>query len=133
MADRVVDATWLGDLRVDATAGAFTVRVDEPSRVGGSDTGPQPTDYLLMSVASCFVLSVAFSARKRGIELGRIEVTVGGTYDGPRFSAIEIEVRTDAPEHAVEQLMSSARRVCYVTNTLREPPDISVAHAPVGG
>ena len=128
MADRVITAEWLGDFRVDVTAGAFNLRVDEPARVGGSDTGPQPTDLLLASVASCVVLSVAFSARKRGIELGRIDVTVGGDYAGPRFQAIEVVVSTDAPAEAVDDLIAAAQRVCYVTNTLRHQPEISITH-----
>lgn len=128
MADRVITAQWQGDFRVDVTAGAFPLRVDEPERVGGSDTGPQPTDLLLAAVASCVVLSVAYSARKRGIELGRIDVTVGGDYEGPRFRAIEATVSTDAPPEQVDALMAAAQRVCYVTNTLKEPPEITVVH-----
>lgn len=128
MADRVVTAEWQGDFRVDVTAGAFALRVDEPARVGGSDTGPQPTDLLLAAVASCVVLSVAYSARKRGIELGRIDVTVGGDYEGPRFRDIEVTVTTDAPASIVDELIASAQRVCYVTNTMRKPPQITVTH-----
>lgn len=128
MADRVVTAQWQGDFRVDVTAGRFPLRVDEPERVGGSDTGPQPTDLLLAAVASCVVLSVAYSAKKRGLELTRIDVSVGGDYEGLRFRTIEAIVSTDAPPDAVEALMASAQRVCYVTNTLRETPEVTVTH-----
>jgi putative redox protein len=131
VADRVITAAWQGEFRVDITAGAFHLRVDEPERVGGSDTGPQPTDLLLASVASCVALSVAFSARKRGIELSRIDVTVGGDYEGPRFRAISVTVSTDAPADAIDGLMAAAQRVCYVTNTLREPPEITLVHQSV--
>lgn len=128
MADRVITAQWQGDFRVDVEAGRFPLRVDEPERVGGSDTGPQPTDLLLAAVASCMVLSVAYSARKRSLELHRIEVTVGGNYEGQRFRSIEVTVATDAPTDVVDALMASAQRVCYVTNTLREGPEITVTH-----
>jgi len=128
VADRMITAHWQGDFRVDVEAGRFPLRVDEPERVGGSDTGPQPTDLLLAAVASCMVLSVAYSARKRGIELHRIEVTVGGYYEGPRFRSIEVTVATDAPADVVDVLIASARRVCYVTNTLSESPEITVTH-----
>lgn len=128
MADRVITAEWQGDFRVDVTAGDFTLRVDEPARVGGSDTGPQPTDLLLAAVASCVVLSVAFSARKRGVELQRIDVTVGGNYSGPRFEDIEVTVLTDAPADVADELMAAAQRVCYVTNTMRQSPRITITH-----
>ena len=128
MADRVITAHWQGDYRVDVEAGRVPLRVDEPERVGGSDTGPQPTDLLLAAVASCMVLSMAYSARKRDLELHRIEVTVGGYYEGLRFRSIEVSVSTDAPADVVDVLMASAQRVCYVTNTLRDSPEITVTH-----
>ena len=124
--DRLVTAKWAGGFQVDVQAGAFGLRVDEPERVGGSDTGPQPTDLLLSAVASCFVLSLAYAASKRGITVERIGVAVTGTYEGPRFSAIRIEVDVAAPDDVVAALITAAERVCYVTNTLKRPPEITV-------
>jgi putative redox protein len=130
MTTRSVTAKWLGGYQVDVAAGRFQVRVDEPETVeGGTDTGPQPTDYLLVSVASCFALSLAHSARKRGQELPPIVVNVTATYDGPRFSDIAIEVVSDLPDSDMQRLIAAAERVCYVTNTLRRPPTITVHHA----
>jgi uncharacterized OsmC-like protein len=128
MTTRTVNAEWLEGLQVDTMAGQFTFRVDEPESVGGTDTGPQPTDYLLGSVASCFVLALVYSARKRNVELPAVEVAVTGTYDGPRFSDIAIEVITPLPAEQMDTLIASAERVCYVTNTLRRPPEITVTH-----
>ncbi|MSW35927.1 MAG: hypothetical protein F2838_01580 [Actinobacteria bacterium] len=128
MEDRTVSARWLGGYQVDVVAGDFTVRVDEPERVGGTDTGPQPTDLLLASVASCFVLSLAWAANKRGITLESVGVNVTGTYEGPRFSAIAIDVDLPLPAEQAEALIRSAERVCYVTNTLRRPPELTVRH-----
>jgi putative redox protein len=130
MPERAVTARWLGDYRVDVTAGEFDLRVDEPVSVGGDDTGPQPTDLLLASVSSCFVLSLAWAARKRGLVLESIAVSVTATYDGPRFSRIEIEVDLPGDVDQVEALIAAAERVCYVTNTLRRSPDIEVRRAP---
>ena len=124
--DRSAHARWLGGFRVDVATGDFTLRVDEPERVGGSNTGPQPTDLLLASVASCFVMSLAYAAGKRGVELSSIEVDVTATYDGPRFSAIAIDVSIPVPDDVAERLIHSAERVCYVTNTLSRSPKITV-------
>lgn len=126
MDDRLVRAKWLGGFQVDVQAGAFGLRVDEPERVGGTGTGPQPTDLLLSGVASCFLLSLAYAAAKRDIVVESIAVDVTGTYDGPRFSAIRIDVDIDAPEDVVATLIAAAERTCYVTNTLKRPPEITV-------
>ena len=124
--DRLVTARWAGGYQVDVQAGEFGLRVDEPERVGGTNTGPQPTDLLLSAVASCFVLSLAYAAAKRDIVVESIGVAVTGTYEGPRFSGIRIEVDVVAPDDVVATLIAAAERVCYVTNTLKRPPEITV-------
>lgn len=122
---RSVSARWTGGLRAEVDAGGFPVVADEPESVGGTGSGPQPTELLLASIASCFTLAVAYSAARRDVALADLRVDVTGTYDGPRFRAFRIEVRTAAPQGAeLERLVESAKRVCYVTRTLAEPPEI---------
>lgn len=126
-AERTVTARWEEGLRCVTQAGRFDIVVDEPESVGGTDRGPQPTELLLASVASCFTLAVAYSADKRGVAIESLDVAATGTYDGPRFSAIRIAVRVAGPsEKEVARLIRSAERVCYVTNTLQNPPEIEV-------
>ena len=122
---RRVSARWDGDLRAVVDAGRFQLIVDEPESVGGTNRGPQPTDVLLASVASCFAISMAHAARKGGIELPDLEVTATATYDGLRFSAVDISLTSTIAHAALEQLIPHAQRVCYVTNTLRQPPEIT--------
>jgi putative redox protein len=69
MAERTVRTRWDSGLRAVTQAGNFEVVVDEPERSGGTDTGPQPTDLLLVSVSSCIALALAWVARRRGVDL----------------------------------------------------------------
>jgi uncharacterized OsmC-like protein len=123
---RSVEGVWRGGLRCDVAAQSFVIVVDEPKSVGGTDSGPQPTDLFLASVASCFSLAVAYSARKQSVELNSISVTVTGTYDGPRFRAINIVSRLGCNPAELDKLVRAAERICYVTNTLRSDVDIAV-------
>ncbi|HEY1973732.1 MAG TPA: OsmC family protein [Pseudonocardia sp.] len=125
---RTVLARWTGGLRAEMDAGGFPVVSDEPESVGGTGTGPQPTELLLASIASCFTLAMAYSARKRGLDLGAdTEVEVTGHYDGPQFDSFRIVVRTSSPSGAeLTRLLESAERVCYVTRTLRASPKIEI-------
>ena len=93
--------------------------VDEPESVGGSNLGPQPTDLFLASIASCFTLAIAYSARKRSITVHNLSVSVTGIYDGPGFRAITINAQLNCDSGDVESLIRAAERVCYVTNTLK--------------
>lgn len=113
-------------MRATAEAGDHRIVVDEPESAGGTDAGPQPTDLLLASAASCFTLALAYAARKRRIELSGVRVTATGTYDGPRFSHIALSVTSDDPRETLETLLPAAERLCYVTNTLRDPPELRI-------
>lgn len=126
MTSRSVEAVWEGGMRCSVQAGRFALTVDEPESSGGTDAGPQPTELFLASVASCFTLAIAHSARKRGLELGDVQVTTTGVYDGPRFAEIEIDVRIDPEPPDLSRLLTSAERVCYVSNTLRTLPKLTV-------
>lgn len=129
-AERSVRARWDGGLRAAVDAGGFELVADEPETVpGGTGTGPQPTEYLLAAVASCFTLALAYSATKRGVQIADdLSVEATGTYDGPRFSAIRIDVAVSAPDgDELARLVAAAERVCYVTRTLATSPEITVA------
>ncbi len=122
---RSVSARWTGGLRAEVDAGGFPVIADEPETAGGTGTGPQPTELLLASIASCFTLAMAYSAAKRDVVLTDLHVDVTGHYDGPRFDAFRIAVRAAAPQGSeLEELVTAAKRVCYVTRTLASPPEI---------
>jgi organic hydroperoxide reductase OsmC/OhrA len=89
-----------------------------------------PTEYLLVALSSCFAMALAHVARKRELALGPLTVKAVATYDGPSFSAIDLEVAFDegAPS-AIDELVERARRVCYVSNTLTRSPELRVTVA----
>lgn len=123
--DRVVTAVWRGGYHCTVEAGSFGIEVDEPAEVGGTNLGPQPTDLFLASIASCFLMALNYAARKQSIELSDLAVQVKGTYDGLRFDAVHVKASVGAPEPELERLLRTARRVCYVTNTLHAGVQLS--------
>jgi len=122
-----VVARFEGGWRCRVEAGGFDLVVDEPPGSGGTGTGPMPTEYLLAAMASCYALALNWAAGKRGTTLPGLVVTATGTYDGPRFSRLQLSVSCDAPASQVEPLLEPALRVCYVSNTIALSPPIDVA------
>jgi putative redox protein len=124
-----VTAQWEGGWRCRVTAAGFDLVVDEPESAGGTGAGPMPTEYLLAAMSSCYALALSWSAGKRGVRLPDLSVTATGTYDGPRFARLVLEVMTSAPAEAVSPLIEPALRVCYVSNTIASSPPIEVVIA----
>lgn len=125
-----VVARWEGGWRCRVTAGEFDLVVDEPQSAGGTGTGPMPTEYLLTAMASCYALALAWAAAKRQMSLPGLTVTATGTYDGPRFTRLQLTVASKAPPGAVERLIEPALRACYVSNTLAASPPVEIT---IGG
>ena len=75
----------------------------------------------LASIASCIALSFAFVAKKRGIELHGLDLSVVGSYEGLRFERISASISSGASREVLGGLLPEAERVCYVSNTLRYP------------
>lgn len=119
-------ALWTGGWRCEVEAGGFSLVVDEPAEVGGTGSGPMPTDLLLASLASCFALALAWAARRGGFELPDLEVSATGTYQGTKFSSLLLTVESSLPDVELTALFEPASRACYVSNTFAHMPTVKV-------
>jgi putative redox protein len=63
--------------------GGHELIVDEPPDRGGTDTGPRPTQLLGASLASCIAITVEMYADRKEWDVGRLEVSVDVSYEGP--------------------------------------------------
>ena len=136
-----VTAYWEGGYKTRVPIRDFELRVDEPERYGGEDTGPMPTEMLLGTLAACFAMAFHHAAKKRDVELPDLKVTVRGEYGNLRFDRIFVEVHTSHPDREeLDGFLERAIEYCYVTNTLRSDPQLEyriagaepheVSHAP---
>lgn len=86
------------------TAGNHELFADEPTSVnGGKDKGPDPYDYLLMSLGSCSLMTVKMYARRKGWELDDIymELRHNKRHDEDCENCEEEESRIDVIEKEV--------------------------------
>ena len=54
-------------------AEAFTIDAGEPAILLGTDTGPNPAEYLLHALAACLTTSLVYVAAARGVHLTEVE------------------------------------------------------------
>jgi putative redox protein len=112
------------------TGTAFTHRVvvrhhdlivDEPPELGGEDRGPTPQELLAASLASCTAITVEMYARRKGWEIGPVEVECEYASPEHRGKATTFELVLRLPggcsEEQVQKLSAIAAR-CPVHRTL---------------
>jgi putative redox protein len=119
-------ANWHGGYHVQVPVRGFDVVSDEPPEYSGEDHGPTPTELFLASLVACFAMAIAYAARKGGVDLPDLQVTVEGDYAGPRFSELRLGVISTLARSELEPLVETARTYCYVSNTLLTTPKFEV-------
>lgn len=75
--------------------GRHAVRVDEPTAVGGTDTGPSPTRLVAAGLAGCTALTIEMYAERKGWDVGKVEVDVDVTYE--EFASLSFAVTLRLP------------------------------------
>ena len=71
----------------------FTLDVDMPAPVGGTDLGPTPGEYLLNALVSCITTTLVYHAAVRGIEIRSLRASVTGDLDLQGFLGLSEDVR----------------------------------------
>ncbi len=72
--ESVLDAKF----KLESTVHGHKVIVDQPTSSGGTDTGPTPLDYLLVSLAGCIGTIGRIVAMQKRIALRGMKITVEG-------------------------------------------------------
>lgn len=115
------------------TVGNHELIADEPESVeGGKDKGPDPYDYLLMSLGSCSVMTVKMYARRKGWEVGELYIELRHNKrhvkdcehcedSSSKIDVIEKElvVKADLPDEQLDKLLEISNK-CPVHRTLME-------------
>jgi uncharacterized OsmC-like protein len=108
-------------------AADFVIDAGEPAILLGTDTGPNPAEYLLHALAACVTTSLVYSAAARKVRLTMVESTLEGDLDvqgamGTNtvdyrngFTAIRMSIRIagDAPAAKLRQVDHVSRDVRF--------------------
>ena len=107
--------------------GGHDLRIDEPPAADGTDTGPRPTQLLGASLAGCIAITVEMYARRKGWDVGAVEVDVEMTYDGPVPSSFEVGLKlpADLDDEQRRRLLVIATK-CPVHKVLAGEAHVSV-------
>ena len=121
---------------------AFELDAGEPAILLGTDTGPNPAEFLLHALAACLTTSIVYVAAARKVELTSVESTLTGHMDvrgalgvdeEPRngFERIDVSFRVagNAPEEKLREVVERARQRSAVYDMVANGVPVSMAVA----
>src|ERR1700677_4591257 len=88
-----VDSQQVENLRTEAKIRQFSLTVDEPPTLGGSDAGPNPVELVLAALATCQEITYRAYATALGVPLESVSVKLDGVLDLRGFFAVDERVR----------------------------------------
>ena len=125
MADKIT-ISFMGGKRVDAEIGGFTVVTDQPVKEGGGGTAPTPSEYFLVSLASCAALYAQGFCEKREIDTEGMLLAMDAEYDEKTKMVVKVTYRLTLPPGFPEKYEPAIVRAmdhCYVKKHLFDPPE----------
>ncbi|HEY7008681.1 MAG TPA: OsmC family protein [Jatrophihabitantaceae bacterium] len=118
---------------------AFSLDAGEPAVLLGTDTGPNPAEYLLHALAACVTTSLVYVAAARGVRLTEVESTLQGDLDAQGafglsddvrngFQQIRITIRIsgDAPADTLRAIVSRATDRSVVLDSITAGVPVAV-------
>lgn len=102
-----ISATLSSGTVVQLTNGRHNWVADEPLEARGTDTGPNPYEILLSSLAACTCITLALYCRHKGLKLE----SVTATYDLSRIHAKDCEECDDPKTGFIDKITSQVHIV----------------------
>ncbi len=97
-----VSAKLVSGMVVQLSNGRHEWKADEPIGAGGNDTGPNPYELLLSSLAACTCITISWYCQHKGLSLE----SVSATYNLSRVHAKDCE-DCDIPDRGYLEKISS--------------------------
>ncbi len=103
---------------------------DEPAALEGQNTGPTPTDLVLMALGACTAVTCRMYAARKGWVIDRLDVRLA--YSAPDHMAISRTIELDGPLDAEQRarILQIAEK-CPVHKMLTQTVAVQTAFAPV--
>ncbi len=124
----MVSATIGADhFRTEITVGGKIVIADEPEELDGTNQGPAPGEFLLISLASCTAITLRMYADRKNWPIEKIIVEVNfEKVDNKTIFKRELQLVGDLTDEQKARLLQIAN-ACPVHKTLTNPIEIQTS------
>jgi putative redox protein len=111
--------------RTEIFASGKTIIADEPEELGGTDLGPAPGEFLMVSLASCTAITFRMYADRKKWDVTGIKVEVD--FEKLEFRSLfrlNVYLEGNLDEEQRQRLLQIAK-LCPVHKTLANPIEIN--------
>lgn len=126
--------------KMNLRSGKFSMIIDEPKTMGGTDEGPSPIQVLLMALAGCLNVTGHEIAKQKGLPVNKIKIRIEGvmnpcTFIGCSFEEragfqnIHVKVEADMPgvsEEEKKAWLEETEQRCPVTDNIKADTTVNV-------
>jgi uncharacterized OsmC-like protein len=133
------ESNQIEGLRSETRIRQFSITVDEPVSLGGTDAGPNPVELVIAALASCQEITYRAYAEALGIPLESVSVNVEGELDLRGFYAVEegvragyqgirvsVNLKSSASEEDLLKLKEIVDAHCPVLDILTNPTPVAI-------
>jgi uncharacterized OsmC-like protein len=139
--NRSVIQNFYGAGREDTSrAMPFVLDAGEPAILLGTDTGPNPAEFVLHALAACLTTSLVYVAAARGVRLTEVESTLVGDIDvqgalglndeyrnGYEQIRVSSRVKGDAPPEKIQEVIQCAQERSAVFDIVTHAVPVTVS------
>jgi len=127
-----------GGLAVRARAREFEIAIDEPTSIGGTNTGMTPAELVLSALGACQTIVAMAFARRWGIAIEEYRVELEGDIDTDGYKGLSdvrsgyleiryrVHVKSEAPPERIREYVKFVESICPVGDTIANPVRVAM-------
>lgn len=117
----------------------FQITIDEPQDLGGTDSGPNPVEYVLAAFSGCLNVVSHMVAKEMGFELKGVTIDIYGDLDPARlfgtstaeragFKQINVRIKPDCDvdKETLTKWVQTIESRCPVSDNIQHPTPVKI-------
>lgn len=125
----LMEISFPGGKKVDATMKGFTISTDQPVRGGGEGSAPTPFDLFLSSLGTCAGIYALGFCENKGLSTEGLKVTMDVEKNPETRMIGKVTMALTLPEDfppKYEKAIIKSMNLCAVKQHMHKPPEFEI-------
>ena len=120
-------------------SGGFTITIDEPENLGGTNLGANPVQYVLAALSGCLNVVSHMVANEMGFQLRGLDIALDGELNPAKFTGKSLQGRagyeninvtlrpdTDADQKTLDMWRTAVESRCPVSDNISNTTPVHI-------